>query len=142
MAAYKTIHTAAGLTAMNLLLLLLLLSGCGLLNTNQNAASQSVATKTIVTVQFASADKVDEICKDKEEFATNKPAEMWKYYGCALVKQNEPGVTVCEIAAEEPKDFADTKRLAILGHELWHCLGATHVNTFERLDTKSPLVAK
>jgi hypothetical protein len=40
--------------------------------------------------------------------------------GCAL------GHGECVIWAYRPKDFNDEPTLAVLGHELWHCLGATH----------------
>lgn len=44
--------------------------------------------------------------------------------GCARSKPDE--AYVCEIYAVEPKSFSDESLLAILGHEVWHCLGATH----------------
>lgn len=32
----------------------------------------------------------------------------------------------CRIIAQRPANFADTRLTEILGHELLHCLGATH----------------
>lgn len=32
----------------------------------------------------------------------------------------------CNVVAVQPKDFYDIRALAILGHEVWHCFGATH----------------
>lgn len=47
--------------------------------------------------------------------------------GCARSKPGE--AYICEIYAVEPRSFSDGARLTILGHELWHCLGATHPET-------------
>lgn len=32
----------------------------------------------------------------------------------------------CQVWAVQPDDFNDVAKLAILGHEIWHCLGAQH----------------
>lgn len=32
----------------------------------------------------------------------------------------------CRIVVVQPKDFDDHSRLGVLGHEVWHCLGARH----------------
>lgn len=41
--------------------------------------------------------------------------------------RSDPGnPAVCEIYAVEPHGFRDHDRLATLGHEFWHCLGAKH----------------
>jgi hypothetical protein len=42
------------------------------------------------------------------------------YYGCA----RDNGV--CDVWVQQPKDFNDVARLAVLGHEILHCLGARH----------------
>lgn len=42
-------------------------------------------------------------------------------YGCAIAINNS-----CVIYVVEPIDFNDTPKLAMLGHEVWHCLGAKH----------------
>jgi hypothetical protein len=46
-------------------------------------------------------------------------------YACASWSQYGT-TTVCDIQALQPKDFNDEALLAVLGHELFHCLGAQH----------------
>lgn len=45
------------------------------------------------------------------------------YLGCAAQDIHTPR---CTIYVRQPKDFNDTQALAVLGHELLHCLGASH----------------
>jgi hypothetical protein len=45
-------------------------------------------------------------------------------YACAI-----PRGPVCTVWAVQPDDFDDATKLAILGHELWHCLGAQHARS-------------
>jgi hypothetical protein len=35
----------------------------------------------------------------------------------------------CLIIAVEPDNFQDRERLAVLGHEAWHCFGARHAES-------------
>jgi hypothetical protein len=44
-------------------------------------------------------------------------------HGCAM---RDPGSDRCVLFLVEPKDFQDRERLAVLGHEFWHCTGARH----------------
>lgn len=48
-------------------------------------------------------------------------------YGCAHVVIDDQGYGHCTIFVFQPEDFNDYLRLAMLGHEFWHCLGARHV---------------
>lgn len=32
----------------------------------------------------------------------------------------------CQVIAVQPQSFYDIRALAIFGHEVWHCFGATH----------------
>jgi len=44
-------------------------------------------------------------------------------HGCAL-RDDRSGE--CTLFLVEADDFQDVQRLAVMGHELWHCLGARH----------------
>lgn len=46
--------------------------------------------------------------------------------GCADVADLGPGNVKCDLYAQQPKDFNDAARLAVLGHEAFHCFGAKH----------------
>jgi hypothetical protein len=43
---------------------------------------------------------------------------------CFRISATNP--SVCEIYAGEPMSFNDKTRLAVVGHNVWHCLGANH----------------
>lgn len=43
------------------------------------------------------------------------------YYGCS-----KQGLGTCDVYLQQPSDFNDVSRLATLGHEVWHCMGARH----------------
>lgn len=51
-------------------------------------------------------------------------SEKLEVHGCAM---RDPGSDRCVMFLVEPKDFQDRDRLAVIGHELWHCLGARHL---------------
>jgi hypothetical protein len=46
-------------------------------------------------------------------------------HGCAMLDDEGQN---CVIFAVEPNDFQDRERLAVLGHEAWHCFGAKHAD--------------
>lgn len=77
------------------------------------------STRTTVTVHIVwlkSFDAVNEYCS----FLMGQPIPKdGKIVGC----YNSETST---IYAVEPKNFNDTTRLGILGHEFWHALGAEH----------------
>ena len=52
------------------------------------------------------------------------------HYACAYpsIEHMNPKRSVCTIFALLPEGADDTVKLAILGHELWHCFGAAHVD--------------
>ncbi len=84
--------------------------------------------KANVEVRFLHPRRVNEICQslqmsDGDSFGTaTKP-----YNACAVVKRNnETRQTNCLIYAVQPANFDDDKRLSVLGHEVWHCMGAFH----------------
>jgi hypothetical protein len=44
--------------------------------------------------------------------------------GCARSKPDN--IAICEVYVVQPRDFNDSSRLEVLGHEVLHCLGARH----------------
>jgi hypothetical protein len=46
-----------------------------------------------------------------------------KVHGCAM---RDPGSDRCVMFLVEPRDYQDRDRLAVMGHELWHCQGSGH----------------
>ena len=52
-------------------------------------------------------------------------AQPWQkgVFGCSM---RDTGSERCLVIAVEPHDFKDFDRLAVLGHEAWHCMGARH----------------
>jgi hypothetical protein len=51
-------------------------------------------------------------------------------YACAYpsVDYVTPKKSLCTIFTALPDNRDDTARIAILGHETWHCFGATHID--------------
>jgi hypothetical protein len=47
-------------------------------------------------------------------------------HGCAMLDDDGEN---CLIIAVEPDNFQDRERLAVLGHEAWHCFGARHAES-------------
>jgi hypothetical protein len=50
-------------------------------------------------------------------------AQIAVIHGCAMLDADGEN---CLIIAVEPTSFQDRERLAVLGHEAWHCFGALH----------------
>lgn len=80
----------------------------------------SDATYTFVAVKWV--DGVDAL-RDKCVAVPNRIIEA-----CAHVVRDGKfaDTTSCTIYAIKPRDFNDQILLVTLGHEFWHCLGATH----------------
>jgi uncharacterized lipoprotein NlpE involved in copper resistance len=58
------------------------------------------------------------------KYTGNHPAQ---FGACTLVVSDGKSSTgTCEIYAIRPRSFNDNANLRVLGHEFWHCLGATH----------------
>ena len=51
-------------------------------------------------------------------------------YACAYpyIDHMNPKRSVCTVFAFLPDGPADTTKIAILGHEVWHCFGAAHID--------------
>lgn len=102
--------------------LVLTLLGC---EHRVTAYPQQAATTTTGAVRYAYINitwisSIDEIPQDSR---CNKHGKLW--YGCAKpVIAGDVGH--CDVWALKPTDFNDVVRLTILGHEVWHCLGADH----------------
>ena len=69
-----------------------------------------------VTWRLGPAAWVSSICGGD---SVNEPT----VHGCAL-RDDRSGE--CMLFLVEADDFQDVQRLAVMGHELWHCLGARH----------------
>lgn len=64
----------------------------------------------------SSVDEIAKVCPAKDGEILYGCA-TWNLYGT---------MSVCDVQALMPKDFNDVVRLIILGHEVFHCLGAQH----------------
>lgn len=63
--------------------------------------------------------------KDVDDILKVCPRTNETLYGCARLDSSiDP--PICRVTLQEPADFNDEARLAVLGHEVWHCLGAQH----------------
>lgn len=81
------------------------------------AASRFAPAKGEVTVvwRFGTPEWVSLMCR-------SRPNDS-KVHGCAM---RDPGSDRCVMFLVEPRDFQDRDRLAVMGHELWHCQGSGH----------------
>jgi hypothetical protein len=84
--------------------------------------------KANVEVRFMHPRRVNEICQSLQMSDGDSLGTATKpYNGCAVVKRNNETLqTNCLVYAVLPSNFDDDKRLSVLGHEVWHCMGAFH----------------
>lgn len=75
--------------------------------------------KISIEVHWVSKSKISDKCKQLGA----KPLTN-TYAGCARSKPSDK--SICEIYVVQPNGFNDDYRLEILGHEVYHCLGAKH----------------
>lgn len=68
-----------------------------------------------VDVVWIPAGKVNAKCQELKVIDAPVAA------GCAAVSRNS-----CTIYLPQPTSFNDKTGLQLLGHEVWHCFGATH----------------
>lgn len=97
----------------------LALVGGGILGCTQGTGeTSSDRTASSVEMHWMSAGAVSDACHQMGVVGHDS------LNGCA---RSKPGnAAVCEIYAVEPKNFEDSNALKVLGHELWHCMGAKH----------------
>ena len=102
-------------------IILALLAACGPTSTSryETTSTSRWATKTI-EVHFMPQNKIDEKCKAIGGIQYHGD----KFEACARTKPEN--ANICEIYAAEPFNFDDSRKLETLGHETWHCFGATH----------------
>lgn len=82
----------------------------------QMTKSASRDRVVLYPIWVTDVDKIAEKCE--------KPDVL--HYGCATPEQLGPDNYACRIYVQKPKDFNDVPRLAVIGHEVIHCLGAEH----------------
>lgn len=81
----------------------------------------SIYNTADIEVAWADPIEVDKKCR---KWAPHLRNESMLLGGCA---RSKPGDTdTCQIIVAEPRSFEDHLRLNLLGHEVWHCFGATH----------------
>ena len=103
---------------MKWLLPLLLL--CGFSDTyyhQKDLVNKAQADLVVVHISWTGLNEINKHCPPKEEGTIS--------VGCADFKVTGLN-SICTIWVEEPLDFNDQTRLAVLGHEFWHCAGARH----------------
>jgi hypothetical protein len=75
---------------------------------------------TVIEIHWVTKSKISEACVN----LGTSDSPTGGYAACARSKPNT--TNVCEIYAVQPENFDDSNNLNSLGHEVWHCLGATH----------------
>lgn len=103
------------------LLASVLLTGCYSITKYPDLELPTITKSTTTTVKVyvqwhESVDSITKACSDNKNILI---------YGCAVSFTSKEN-SICIIHAMEPKNFSDAPKLAILGHEFWHCLGARH----------------
>lgn len=103
---------------VQVLLFLLLLTSCEYKVNDYPPQPAMTIPPYLGAVQIAvywhqNVDEIAQFCPKKDNLIV---------YECALTLKTGS----CVIHALQPKDFNDTPKLAMLGHEFLHCLGAQH----------------
>lgn len=78
----------------------------------QNAAAHG---EVVVVWRFGTPEWVSTMCA--------KRLDQGVVHGCAM---RDPGSDRCLLILVQPTDYQDRDRLAVMGHELWHCQGSRH----------------
>ncbi len=109
--------------ALIVVLGIIFLASCGPQGDSKMYDTTSQDRWRIATIEviWVPANKISEKCKS---LGTVSGGPGGEYAGCARSKPSN--IRVCEVYAVRPKDFDDKNRLMHLGHEVWHCFGATH----------------
>jgi hypothetical protein len=82
------------------------------------AQTQGAAARgeVLVVWMFGTPDWVSTMCAAREGQGV--------VHGCAM---QDPDSDRCLLFMVQPSDYQDRDRLAVMGHELWHCQGSRHV---------------
>ena len=110
---------------LRILMVGLFLAACSPSSDNKyyDTLSKSQWSKTkIEVIWMPSLEAANEKCTKLS--AKVDPFSGGAFAACARSKPDD--ISVCEIYTVEPESFDDNVRLANLGHEVWHCLGAKH----------------
>ena len=104
-----------------LLLCAICLSACSPSSTNTyETTSKAKWSSTTIEIHWVAKSEINSVCQN---LGTNDGG-TGEYNACARSKPD--AVNICEIYTVQPENFDDTNTLQVLGHETWHCLGATH----------------
>ena len=99
----------------------IVLAGCSPSSTNTyETTSQAKWKSTTIEIHWVAETDINSVCQN---LGTND-SPSGEYNACARSKPDS--INICEIYAVQPTNFDDTGNLQVLGHETWHCLGATH----------------
>jgi predicted RNA binding protein YcfA (HicA-like mRNA interferase family) len=71
--------------------------------------------EVLVVWKFGTQEWVSTMCA--------KRLDQGVVHGCAM---RDPGSDRCLLILVQPTDYQDRDRLAVMGHELWHCQGSRH----------------
>lgn len=88
-------------------------------NTYETTNKAQWGTATIEIHWMHTQADVDNFCTSLKDMGGGN-----HYGACARSKPSD--IKICEIYMVQPDNFDDTKNLATLGHEAWHCFGAIH----------------
>jgi hypothetical protein len=107
----------------------LALPGCAALNTfdtfdyarevgsrEPTAYPKGIKGEVTIVWRFGSPDWVSQMCQPMGH-------ALGDIHGCSMMDKKGKR---CLVFAVEPTNFQDRNRLAVLGHEIWHCFGAKH----------------
>lgn len=103
-------------------LLILLLVGC---TSTTNLDSYETTSRDIyqtanIHVTWLSEQETQQFCSS----IVKSKIKHTTYFGC--VRSHPKDSDICQIFLPRPNDFNDAIRIYTLGHETWHCFGATH----------------
>jgi hypothetical protein len=104
-----------------ILLIALLLASCQAGDGKQyDTTSKAKWSTTTIAIHWGTKEETNDVCTSLGTSDGSGDA----YNGCA--QSNPKNVDICDVYVVQPTDFDDEEALKALGHETWHCLGATH----------------
>lgn len=104
-----------------ILSIMLVIIACSPSSTNQyETINKARWSTTTIEVHWKNSTEINDICRT---LGAND-GSGGNFRACARSKPEN--LAICEIYATQPSNFDDEETLSILGHEVWHCLGARH----------------